>query len=224
MVSPALLRVALLVPAAVFAVMFLRAALRALKAERGRALLRGLGKKALDQQPDEIRLQRLEASQWLKPDAVAALTEPLRRRGFNDVGLFAIDKIPSIKMIFLLNEETRVAAFVLEHPKLPPWIELSVRYEDGTTTAISNRPAIGVARPPFLRRIEAEPGASVDQLYDRLLRERPADGIKKITAESVVPEYEDAYRRGLAWQKRRGISAEEIASAAKRLAQLKKKT
>jgi len=204
---------------AFFALMFLRAGVRVLVVERARALLRSLGKKALDKQPDEIRLVPLAAPRWSNPAAIAALTEPLRALGFKDCGAYAIDKIPNVQMLFLVNESAQVGAYVKEHPKLGAWLELGVRYVDGSALAVVNLPATGIKSSPYYRKISVDPAAPAGELYDRLMRERLTVGLKPLTPENVVAEFEDAYRRGVEWQKKRGLSAEDVASVARLWAQ-----
>jgi hypothetical protein len=178
-----------------------------------------IGRRALDKQPDDLGLTRVMEPRWRGPDAVEALARPLLALGFSDCGSYTASKMPGVTIRFLLQAAERVAAFVYEHPKVGVWLELSVRYEDGTTTALSSRPPTGIKSPPFFRLLRGEPGASVEDLYHRLLAERPAAGIKAVTPDTVVAEYELAYRRIMAWQKGRGLSPEEVAAVAKKWAQ-----
>lgn len=180
-----------------------------------------IGRKALGQQPDEVTLEKLSVAGWADPVAADALANPLIKLGFADLGDFAVDKMPGVRMRILVKPDAAVAAFIYEHLKAGTWIELSVRYEDGTTTALVNRPPTGIQSPPFFRKIYAEKGVPTDQLYERLLKERPPQGIKAITAETVIPEFEDAFRRIMFWQKNKGLSAEEVAAVAKTWARKK---
>ncbi|MBI3552746.1 MAG: hypothetical protein HY077_09510 [Elusimicrobia bacterium] len=182
-----------------------------------RAFLSGIGEKALAQQPDAIELRRETFVSWRDPAAMEALAKPLTFNGFQDCGVYTADKLPAFKIWFLLKESDGVAAFLYEHPKVPSWIELSVRYEDGTTTALSTLQPTGIdMSPPFYRRIVAPSGTPTDQLYHRILKERPQQGIKRVTAATVVAEFEAAYMKLIAWQKNKGISPEEVAAVGKK--------
>jgi hypothetical protein len=46
----------------------------------------------------------------------------------------------------------------------------------------------------------------------RLLKERRPDGLKLVTSETVVREYEEAWMRIMVWQKNKGLSVEEVAA------------
>lgn len=184
-----------------------------------RALLRGslrivfkrVGEKALAKQPDRIRLNRVSFPAWLDAKKVAAQAEPLLALGFKDLGVYVPDKLPDAKMKILLKESDRAAAYVYEHPKVGVWTELSSRYEDGSMTMLVNRPPTGLQPPPFVRKILGDPAERTDRLFARLLKERRADGLKLVTAATVLREYEEAWMRIVVWQKNKGLSVEEVA-------------
>lgn len=181
-----------------------------------RAAFVSAGQKALAQQPARIHLELVAVPRWRDQAKMEAQAGPLLKLGFQDCGTYVIDRIPAAKLRILLKEDAGAAAFIYEHPQVGVYTEFSVRYEDGTTTALVNRPSTGLRPPPFFRRIEADPAEPTDRLYERLLRERPAAGIKTVTAATVVPEYEDAWRRIMAWEKNQGLSAEDVAVVLKK--------
>ena len=172
------------------------------------------GSEALRKQAETMRLVRAPDG-WRDPATAEWLAAPLRAKGFVDLGVYEVTPIPDARLGVLLNEQQRVAAFLCEYPKaLAVTLELNVRYDDGNTTALVNHPDNGVPPPPFFHVIYAEPDTPSDALYERLLRERPAFGIKSISAESVIPEYEAAWARMVRWQRERGLTPEEVARIA----------
>jgi hypothetical protein len=176
-----------------------------------------IGRRVVSRLPDVLNLEKIATPRWGAPGRIEELAGPLRARGFRDCGVYSTARMPGLLIMFLLQEESAVAAFLSEHPKRSPWVELSVRYDDGTTTALSTLPPTGLSQlPDFFRRIEGDPAVATDVLYDRLLAERSPLGIKRVTAESVVPEYERAYAKFVAWRKNHGISSEEVAAVAKK--------
>ena len=185
--------------------------------EAVRAAFKNVGVKALGKAPDRVKLERLTAApQWKDAAAMEAMARPLLALAFSDCGAYAVDPMPGVKIWILLKQEAGVSAFLYEHPKAAPWIEFSVRYADGSTTALSTLPQTGIKPPPFFRRIQAERGAPTDELYRRLLKERSGEGLKRVAPESVVREYEEAYLTMMAWQKSKGLSVEEVAAVAKK--------
>ena len=183
----------------------------------GRLFLNSLGRQALDQQPDALELKRDGATVWRDAARIESLARPLLNAGFGDCGVYVTDKMPGIRIWFLMKEADGVAAFIYEHPKTSPWIELSVRYNDGSTTALSNLPPTGIdMNPPFFKKITADGAVPTDQLYQRILKERSPYGIKNVNRQTVVAEYEQAYMRIMTWQKNKGLSPEEVAAVVKK--------
>jgi hypothetical protein len=177
------------------------------------------GRKALSSQPDKITLSRLPEAKWRNPASAERLAAPLLEKGFVDLGIYAIQPWRGYRVGVMLNERDKVAAFLNELPTGIVTLELSVRYEDGTTTALVNYANNGVPRPPFFRVIFAGPDASSAELYERLLRERPTSGIKTITADNVIAAYQAAYAKIVAYTKGMGLSAEQIIDIAARARQ-----
>jgi hypothetical protein len=175
-----------------------------------------MGRKALSAQPDTIALSCIPGAKWRDPAAAERLVAPLREKGFVDLGIYDFQPRRGFRLGVMLNERDKVTAFLNELPTGSIALELSVRYLDGTTTALVNYANNGVPRPPFFRVIFAAPEASSGELYERLLRERPPSGIKTITADNVIAEYQAAYARMMAFVKGRGLSAEEVAEIAAR--------
>jgi len=182
-----------------------------------RAMLKQVGVKALGAVPDAIKLERQTFTpEWRRPAEMEAMSRPLLGLGFLDCGVYLVDKMPGVRIWFLMNEKTRTAAFLYDHPKAPPWIEFSVRYENGSTCALSTLPATGIQPSPFFHRIQAARETPTGALYERLLKERPAEGIKPVTSRTVVAEYENAYLLMMLWQKNKGLSVEEVAAVGKK--------
>ncbi len=182
-----------------------------------RSRLVAAGRQALSQQPETITFSRVPADQWRDPAMAEWLSVPLREKGFVDLGVYAVLPLPDFRIGVMINERDKMAAFLCEHPKaLGISLELNVRYVDGTTTMLINRADRGVPRPPFFRVIHAEPDTLSAALYERLLRERASFGIKTITAENVIPEYQAAWTRMMLWEKGRGLTADEVAQIAQR--------
>ena len=177
------------------------------------------GRKALSSQPDTITLSRLPGLEWRNPVSAERLAAPLREKGFFDLGIYEIQPWRGYRLGVMLNERDKVAAFLTELPTGTVTLELSVRYEDGTTSALVNYANNGVPRPPFFRVIFAGPYLSSAELYERLLRERPTSGIKTITADSVIAEYQDAYAKIMAYTKGMGLSAGQVIDIATRARQ-----
>jgi len=187
--------------------LFLRAAVR--------GALSDIGRKALEKQPDTIHLEPLSDPQWKDAGAMDAMAGPLRSKGFADCGVFAVDKMPGVKLWILYQEKTFVAAHLYEHPQAGIWPELVTRYTNGASHSITTRPATGIRMPDWITIIRS-PEAPTDQLYERLLRERRRNDIEELRRSEVTRAFEAAYSRHMIAQKNAGISPEEVAAVMKK--------
>jgi hypothetical protein len=162
--------------------------------------------------PENITLVRVPGDAWQDPATAEFLAAPLRQKGFADLGVYYVLPFTGARLGVMLNEKDKVAAYISERDGqlMPTTLELNVRYTDGTFTMMVNHGDNGVPRPPFCRVIFDQSDASSAELFERLLRERSSVGIKTITADNVLPEYQAAWTRIMRWEKGRGLNDEEI--------------
>lgn len=173
--------------------------------------LNDVGRKAINAQPDAITLTRVEFPEWQDRAAVDELKNPLLAAGFDYGGTYTVDKMPGVRLAILVNADEHVAAHIYEHPKVGVWIELVTRYEDGSTQSLTTLPATGIQSAPWVQTIRAAK-APAGELVRQLVNGRHAGDMKRVTADSVVPEFQEAYAKGIFWQKNRGgLSTEEMA-------------
>ncbi len=199
--------------------LFAAAALSAAVWLASRARLSAAGKRALEKLPDTIEFVRVPEDEWWDREAAERVTKPLLRKGFADLGVYAVFPLSGFKLGVLVNEMDKAAAFVSERPRhLGISLELNARYEDGTTFMLVDRSANGVPAPPFFRVVFDPSGTPSGQLYERFLRERPQAGIKAVTEQNVFGQYQAAWTSMARWQKTRGLSAEETGGIARRCA------
>lgn len=176
-----------------------------------RAVLAEVGRRAVGGQPGTIALRRIPEEGWGDPVSVEWLAAPLRELGYEDLGVYAIEPLAGFRLWVLLHRKDQVAAFLCERPQaLGVSLELSVRYVDGTTTLLVNRPDNGFPKPPFFHVIHGEPDTRSSALHERLMRERDPFGIKEITPANVLPEYQAAWTRMMRWLKERGLTPGEV--------------
>ena len=194
------------------ALLFLRAAVR--------GALSDIGRKALERQPDTIHLELTKNPQWKNAAAMEALAGPLRNKGFQDCGVFTVDKMPDVKVWILCQEQTWVAAHLYEHPKAGIWPELVTRYTNGASHSITTKPATGIHMPDWISIIRSLE-APTDQLYERLLDERSQVGIEHVSRAEAAHAFEAAYSRQMIAMKNAGISPQEVAAVIKKWAERK---
>ena len=187
----------------------------------GRLALEKIGEQALRKVPAQIKLSRVSFPQWKDAAAIQRQMSPLLRAGFQDVGSYAIDKMPGVLLRILFQSQTYVAAHITEHPKAGNWIEFATRYTDGSSDFLSTLADQGITAPPFVRTARADQGTRSDSLYEQHLRQRKDSRIKAVTDEDVIQEFEDAYMRCMIWKNNHGLTAEEVAQQARKWARAK---
>lgn len=183
----------------------------------GRGALKGLGKRAVEAQPDQITLEHLADPSW-QDAAVGEIISSLWAAGFTDVGGYAVDKMPGVKVHILVKPEDCVAAHVYEHPEAGIWIELVTRYQDGTSTTLTTLPASGQNQPSWLKTIRAG-HAPAGELVRQLIHDRPARAMKPVSAEQAPQDFEEGYVRYVLWRKATPMTADEVAPTVRNWAQ-----
>jgi hypothetical protein len=175
-----------------------------------------IGEAALAKTPEQIQLSRGAAPQWKNEAAMQQQAAPLVRAGFQDLGTYSVDKMPGVLVRMLFQPQTYVAAQIHEHPKAGNWIEFVTRYADGSSDFLTTLPDQGITAPPFSRTARADKNTPTDSLYQQHLRQRTSSGVKPVSPNDVVHEFEDAYMRYMIWKNNQGLSKEEVMQAARR--------
>lgn len=170
-----------------------------------------IGQAALAKVPDQVRLERVNAPQWKDAVSIQHQAAALVRAGFNDIGTYSVDKMPGTLMRILFQPQTYVAAHITEHPKAGNWIELATRYNDGSSDFMTTLPDQGITPPPFVRTHRAAKGIASDSLYQQHLQQRKSSGIKPVSQNDVIHQFEAAYMRYMIWKNDTGLTPEEVA-------------
>lgn len=180
-----------------------------------------VGKHALAKVPEQIQLVRATSPIWTDEAAMQQQASPLVRAGFNDLGTYTVDKMPGALVRMLFQPQTYVSAQVCEHPKAGGWTEFATRYGDGSSDFLTTMPDQGIVPPPFVRTHRAARGTATDSLYQQHLQQRKSTGIKPVSQNDVVHEFEDAYMRYMIWKNNKGLKPEEVAQVALKWAKAK---
>jgi len=178
-----------------------------------RGFLKDVGRQALANQPDQIRLSQQPGHQWKDAAGVNRLVEPLLRRGFTDVGPYSVDVMPHVTLRFLVNPSVSIYACVYEHAKAGTWLDLVSRYTDGSGATFTTMRPTGLDPNPRETVVNA-PGSSSDMLYGRMLVERPQRPLVRLDAAEVIRLFEAVYAEQILWRKTRGVSAREVGNVA----------
>ena len=201
--------------AAVTAVYLLqRFVVHALMRRAGRQALAEVGKRALTKLPEAVRLSPVESPAWTNAGLVGQQAEPLLRCGFQDAGVYSVDRMPGVFVRILCEPRAGVIAYVYDHPHGESWTEMVTRYHDGGTNCVTTLPPTGMRHPDWFRKIQADKSMPTNRIYERFLTVRRQDGIVPVAAEVVVFDFEGTYRKLALWRHEAGISPQEVAHVA----------
>ncbi len=201
--------------AALAAVFMLKRILTYLLMRRaGRQALAEAGKRAVTKLPEYVSLSRVESPDWTDQELVQQQAEPLLACGFQDAGVYSVDKMPGVLIRMMCQPQTGVAAHIYDHPRSGSWIEMVTRYDDGSTHAVSTLPPNGMKHPDWYRKIQADKTIPTNNIYERFLPQRQQHGIKLVAASDLAREFEEAYHKLALWRREAGISPQEVAHVA----------
>lgn len=175
-----------------------------------------VGKRALMKLPDAVRLTRLEKPAWANADEVRRQLDPLLRCGFQDAGVYSIDRMPGVLLQILCEPQAGVVAYIYDHPRPECWVEMMTRYRDGSTATVTTLPPTGMRHPEWFRKIQADKTMSTNRIYEKFLPIRQQHGIVPVMPEDAAMDFEETYRKLALWRRENGITRQEVAHVAAR--------
>ena len=165
-------------------------------------------RRALDRIPDHVHLAPAPAEAWADPIVARRIATDLARRRFEDVGTFQAAELPDTTIELMVHPEELILAALHEHRENGFWIDLTLRYADGTTYQVtSNRDPDTNGRPGH--KCLCLPGATADLLHKRLESGRPPGDVVPVSAGDAATHYEALYAETVAWRKAQGVGSNE---------------
>jgi hypothetical protein len=159
--------------------------------------------------PDMIVLARTKDPNWTRRELVEAMTAELLAEGFQDAGVFSVDKMPGVLVRLMIGPEQDATAAIYDHPKVGAWADITSIYDDGQIITATTMPDTGMPRPEWLKFFRFE-GASAAQLYQRLLKARPAGQLRMIASDEAPRQFERTYFQHSTWLKQRDLSLDDL--------------
>lgn len=176
-----------------------------------------IAQKALAAQPDTIRLEPGQETDWINAEALRRMTREIEALGFTDAGCFSIREMPGVRVRLLANGADSSYAALYEHAQAGSWFEFVCRYTDGSSACFSTLRATGLNPKPGSVMVNA-PGTSARDLWGRARRERLARTLQPVSAGNAAADFERAYAESIAWRKQAGVSRMEVVRAGNRKA------
>ena len=187
----------------IFALLFLRQAIR--------AGLGDVGRTALEKLEAKITLAPEEGYSWKNAGVEERCLRPLLDRGFREAGAYSVAEMPGVHIQMLVHVNDRIHANVFEHPVAGTWLELVSRRENDEVFTVTDLAPQGVDRPEWLHTSHVEKTLPVASMVQLLLKERKSGRFRPTHRQTAQDEFERGYARFMDWKQKTGISPEEVA-------------
>ncbi len=139
----------------------------------------------------------------------------LDSRSFDEIGTFRIPEMSGLMLTAFTQPYQNVCAVVYNHPIVGCFIDMFSENEESRSLTVSSAP-LGeeLDQPPGREKI-IDKTLTVSDLYDLILKDRPAGPHKRIDASNFVVEFQAAYAKEMDWRVNRGgVTEEEVRRSA----------
>jgi hypothetical protein len=146
------------------------------------------------------------------------IREQLASLGFEEIGKFKIAEMPGVVLTAFQQPYQSVCAVLYKHPLVGHFADVFSLNEEGRSLTVTNAP-VGheLDQPPQHQKI-FQKQAAIQDMYDRLLKSRPAGPHKRIDASNFVDEFQSAYAREMDWRASRGgVTPDEVRRTAEEM-------
>jgi len=133
-----------------------------------------------------------------------------QRLGFELVGSYRIAKAPTY-VEFYVNSENNVSGTIsyVTMQNVGMYVDMTTRYDDGLVFSVVAKEAAGLDPHPKRKSVRLPRTASLEEVFQKMLSERPPDAILEMNRETVVPSFKRSWREYVEWRRERGTTAEE---------------
>ncbi len=133
----------------------------------------------------------------------------LESLGFTPIGIYQVREMKGVTLVAFTQSFKAVCAVIYRHPLAGTFIDMCSMTHDDRGLTVTSAPAGGnLDQIPGRKKIFA-PKATLRELYDRLLSERPQGEYKRLDASNFAHSFEAEYAHEMEWRAKRGGPTEE---------------
>lgn len=171
-------------------------------------VFRDVAKRAGERVPNEIHLEPSTMILWKDEDMWRQAYNALEEHGFRHSGNYRVVEI-GVDVQFLVHDRECLLACIYNHPVVGVFMDIVIRYRDGSCVTFANREASGLDQHPCLqnRFLGVIPPA---ELIERTLAERPQQPLREIHDADLAPDFCRVWKEYKEWRNKRGTTAEEV--------------
>ena len=158
-----------------------------------------------------LRIQLVPVDDRAKGHFAESHRRELESLGFTPIGIYSVREMPGVVLVAFAQSSQSLCAVVYRHPIAGVFSDMCCITQDDRSLTVTNAPAGA--------NLDHKPGhdkdyvtkASIRQLYDRALTQRPTGPYKRLDVSNFARFFEDAYAREMDWRKSRGgVTKEEV--------------
>ncbi len=162
-------------------------------------------------QPSEIHLVEEVSPTWMEEPGVHSIMKELNHLGFTRGRAYGIEEMPQVRLCSFFRDGPAPVCALYEHEQAGNWVDLGVKYQDGTDITVTNAPTgEDLDARPNSKKVFIK-DASLAALCRELERRLEPKATIAIDDANFRQTFEDAYREDMEWRnKRGGITEEEV--------------
>ena len=139
-----------------------------------------------------------------------AWAQEYTRLGFECAGSYRIAKTPTF-VEFYVNAEKDLSGTISYGTTLNVgmWVDMTTRYEDGLLFSVVAKESAGLDPHPQRKSVRLPRTATVEEVFQKMLAERPQGTMVKVSREQMLPLFKKSWREYAEWRRQRGTTAAE---------------
>ncbi len=184
----------------------------ALRAIGVRVLGGRIRSQALAEQPDRIYLVHVLHPKWRNEQSREVADRHLTGAGFMPAGVYMVREMPELTLGLYANADANAYAMIYDHPRSGFWAEFVTRYEDGSVADYTTLEPMDVDLPEGSVHVAA-PQLSVNDLWKKMLAERPNKTMRTCSAQRAAQDFERGYAESVAYHKQHAPAVNESEAA-----------
>jgi hypothetical protein len=169
-------------------------------------------------QASEVHLEEELRPAWVTEPNVQSMMEELTQLGFTRGRAYGIEEMPQVKLCTFFRTDPAIACALYQHDAVGNWVDLVVKYEDGTDITVTNAPTgEDVDTRPNSTKVFLK-GAGLTELCRELEGRLERKATRDIHDANFKEIFEEAYREDMEWRnKRGGVTEEEVRRIAQKM-------
>ncbi len=160
--------------------------------------------------PARIRLVAVRASAAHARD-LAPRVPALEACGFRSIGTYRVEPMRGVVLTAFAHPGQSLCAVVYSHPLVKSFVDMISKTDDDRSLTVTTAPAGQELDQPAGHEKIFDPGLTIAQMVDLVMRRRPHGTLEQWNAGNFAAKFEAAYAKEMNWrQSRGGVTRDEV--------------